>query len=427
MGCHEAGSTTPDGDSDEYYIASVEEFKALKGIAPGSTIVWRDGQYDAVSISLKASGTEAAPIVLRAETPGGVVFTGMSSIQLSGAYLAAEGFEFKKLDTSVKGSVLTFAKESHDCRISDCKIDGSGSKATEVDTKWVSIYGTHNEVSGCSFVDKRNMGCLLVVWMEDGIVPEHKILNNYFSRPYTHYDEKGKALNGQESIRIGTSDYSMSVAGCTVRGNRFYRCNGERAEIISNKSCRNLYEGNLFEEGEGTLTLRHGNDCIVRGNYFLSGGKTEVGGVRIIGERHLVESNVFLNLTGSGYKAAICLVRGESDAALNGYWTVRDAVVSDNILIDCQYGIVVNYSGRDTQDSAPQGVKFSGNTIVSSKSYMIPVYVIDTPQGNISWQDNVIYGGKLKGIALDVTKTKPEVKDYSNEIANIRSKAGVRW
>ena len=154
-----------------------------------------------------------------------------------------------------------------------------------------------------------------------------------------------------------------------MRGNHFYRCDGERAEIISNKSCGNIYEGNLFEEGEGSLTLRHGNACTVRRNYFLSGGRSEVGGVRIIGERHVVEDNFFYKLTGSNYKSALCVVKGESEAALNGYWTAKDCVVRGNLFVDCLNGIVVNYGQRDTQDSAPVNLLVKGNTIVSGKNY----------------------------------------------------------
>ena len=264
--------------------------------------------------------------------------------------------------------------------------------------------------------------------MEDGIVPGHLIADNYFTRPYTHYDDKGKARNGQESIRIGTSDFSMSDAGCTVRGNHFYRCNGERAEIISNKSCRNLYEGNLFEEGEGSLTLRHGNDCTVRGNYFLSGGKTGVGGVRIIGERHQVERNCFFNLTGSDYKSALCVVKGESGAALNGYWTAKDCVVQNNLFVDCRNGIVVNYGVRDTQDSAPVNLLIKENTIISGKTYMIPVNVLDgTPGDAVRWEDNIIFGGSQKGVSLGTAGSKPAYEDRSEIIAGIRNNAGTTW
>ena len=432
VGCHDAFSIPAPkslNKAPEGMVSDAASFKAaLKTAVPGSEIVWADGEYEGVVLKMIAEGTSEAPITLRAQTPGKVVFKGVSSITLQGSWLVAEGFCFTGLDTSVKGSVLTFAKGSSNCRISNCKIDGKSSKASDVDTKWVSMYGTRNEISHCTFLEKKNMGCLLVVWMEDGVVPEHRIADNYFYRPYTNYDDNGKARNGQESIRIGTSDFSMSKAACTVSGNHFYRCHGERAEIISNKSCFNVYTGNLFEESDGSLTLRHGNDCVVRGNYFLSGGKSDVGGVRIIGERHVVEENYFMNLTGTNYKAALCVVKGESAAELNGYWTVRDCLVRNNVFVDCRYGFVINYGGRDTQDSAPRNLTISGNKLISGKSYMIPVTVLEgTPADAVKWDGNIICGGSLKGVSLETVKTAPEYADPSGAIKNIKENAGIQW
>lgn len=432
VGCHDAFSIPAPkslNKAPEGMVSDAASFKAaLKTAVPGSEIVWADGEYEGVVLKMIAEGTSGAPITLRAQTPGKVVFKGVSSITLQGSWLVAEGFCFTDLDTSVKGSVLTFAKGSSNCRISNCKIDGKSSRASDVDNKWVSMYGTRNEISHCTFLEKKNMGCLLVVWMEDGVVPEHRIADNYFYRPYTNYDDKGKARNGQESIRIGTSDFSMSKAACTVSGNHFYRCHGERAEVISNKSCFNVYTGNLFEESDGALTLRHGNDCVVRGNYFLSGGKSDVGGVRIIGERHLVEENYFMNLTGTNYKAALCVVKGESAAELNGYWTVKDCLVRNNVFVDCRYGFVINYGGRDTQDSAPRNLTISGNKLISGKSYMIPVTVLEgTPADAVKWDGNIICGGSLKGVSLETVKTAPEYDDPSGAIKNIKENAGIQW
>ena len=432
VGCHDAFSIPAPkslNKAPEGMVSDAASFKAaLKTAVPGSEIVWADGEYEGVVLKMIAEGTSEAPITLRAQTPGKVVFKGVSSITLQGSWLVAEGFCFTGLDTSVKGSVLTFAKGSSNCRISNCKIDGKSSKASDVDTKWVSMYGTRNEISHCTFLEKKNMGCLLVVWMEDGVVPEHRIADNYFYRPYTNYDDNGKARNGQESIRIGTSDFSMSKAACTVSGNHFYRCHGERAEVISNKSCFNVYTGNLFEESDGSLTLRHGNDCVVRGNYFLSGGKSDVGGVRIIGERHVVEENYFMNLTGTNYKAALCVVKGESAAELNGYWTVKDCLVRNNVFVDCRYGFVINYGGRDTQDSAPRNLTISGNKLISGKSYMIPVTVLEgTPADAVKWDGNIICGGSLKGVSLETVKTAPEYDDPSGAIKNIKENAGIQW
>lgn len=410
-----------------YEVGSTEELKSLRGIQPGDTVLWKNGTYHNVTVKFKAEGTETAPVVLRAQTPGKVVFKGASSVSLSGKWCVVEGFSFDELDTSVKYSVLTATRTSSYCRFSDCRIDGKGSRASEVDTKWVSLYGHHNEVSHCTFLEKRNMGCLLVVWMEEGVVPCHVIRNNSFTRPYTHYDDSGKARNGQESIRIGTSTFSLTDADCKVTGNHFYRCDGERAEIISNKSCGNLYEGNLFEDSVGTLTLRHGNRCTVRGNYFISSGREDVGGVRVIGEDHVVENNVMQRLTGTAYNTALCVVKGESAAELNGYWTVKNLIFRNNVIIDCLNGILLNYGKRETQDSHPRNLLFEGNTIVSGKSYHIPLKVLDMPESEIHWKNNLVSGGKCRGYSAEVVKTRPVISDYSPQMESIRTNSGVRW
>ena len=75
----------------------------------------------------------------------------------------------------------------------------------------------------------------------------------------------------------------------------------------------------------------------------------------------------------------------------------------------------------------PQGVRFERNTIVSGKTYMIPVQVIDTPGENLTWTDNLIYGGTLKDVTLETTKEKPEIPDVTETLSAIRKNAGKRW
>lgn len=355
--------------AERRFVSSAQELKAvLSELAPGDEIVWRNGSYDAQKIRLSANGTEKRPVVLRAETPGGVVLTGASSLTLDGTWLVAEGFAFRGLDSSMKGSQLSCAKGSSDCRISGCLIDGGDSVQSEVDNKWVSLYGQRNEVSHCTFLDKRNMGALLVVWMEKDVVPAHRILNNYFTRPLTIRDEKGRSRNGQEAIRIGTSTFSLGDGKCLVEGNYFYECHGERAEIVSNKSCGNVYVGNAIESSAGSFTLRHGNACTVRGNYIRSDGRKDQGGIRLCGERHVVEGNVLLNIHGDGYKSAICIMKGEENPALSGYFPVRGLTLKGNLLIDCPCGIEENVSGRASQVVPAEGVKMKGNRILSADS-----------------------------------------------------------
>jgi hypothetical protein len=141
-----------------------------------------------------------------------------------------------------------------------------------------------------------------------------------------------------------------------------------------------------------------------------------------------LEENYFMNLTGTNYKAALCVVKGESAAELNGYWTVKDCLVRNNVFVDCRYGFVINYGGRDTQDSAPRNLTISGNKLISGKSYMIPVTVLDgTPADAVKWDGNIICGGSLKGVSLETVKTAPEYDDPSGAIKNIKENAGIQW
>ena len=294
------------------YVSSAEELKALGTVAAGTVVVWRNGLYNDQVAELKSAGTAENPVILRAEKPGAVCFTGASRISVSGTCAEVNGFWWRNPEPVKGKAVITLAKGSSHCTVRDCAVTGDSTKENAAtDTKWVSLYGTDHRVEGCTFRDKRNIGTLLVVWLETGVTPRHTIAGNRFERPVTLCDDNGKAINGQETIRIGTSDYSMQEAACTVEDNYFYHCHGEQAEIVSNKSCGNVYRRNLFVECQGSLTLRHGNNCTVTGNYFVGNGMSGTGGIRLIGEGHVVERNYLEGLAGSGYRSAICLVRGQ--------------------------------------------------------------------------------------------------------------------
>jgi hypothetical protein len=59
---------------------------------------------------------------------------------------------------------------------------------------------------------------------------------------------------------------------------------------------------------------------------------------------------------------------------------------------------------------------------------MIPVMVYEgTSSDEVKWQDNIIFGGKLKGITLEMSSSAPDIPDYSDTIDEIRKNAGVSW
>ncbi|WP_309723071.1 polysaccharide lyase 6 family protein [Armatimonas sp.] len=220
----------------ETLLATPKELlEAAKTAVPGAVLVLKDGIWLDAELTLVARGTASKPITLRAQTPGKVVLTGSSRLRLSGEYLVVSGLWFKKgkIDS---GEVIAFRTKSdvlaHHCRLTQCAISDVNPQDKERDTKWVSLYGTYNRVDHCDFAGKTNLGTTLVVWLA-GNPNDHRIDHNHFGpRP-----ELG--TNGGETIRVGTSDWSMSVSRTIVEDNLFERCDGE-TEIISSKSCENL-------------------------------------------------------------------------------------------------------------------------------------------------------------------------------------------
>ena len=60
----------------------------------------------------------------------------------------------------------------------------------------------------------------------------------------------------------------MSPSNTMVANNYFEKCNGE-VEVISSKTNFNEFRNNIFYKCEGSLVMRHGNYCIIDGNYFI--------------------------------------------------------------------------------------------------------------------------------------------------------------
>lgn len=278
-------------------------------------------------------------------------------------------------------------------------------------------------------MDKRDRGALLVVWFDEGVTPNHTIQYNHFTRPTILIDPTdGDPANEQETIRVGDSANSLSDGKVTVQNNYFYQCYGESAEVVSSKSCANLYKGNYFHECRGTLTLRHGNNCTIEGNYFYGNEVEESGGVRIIGEGHTVRNNHFERLTGIGYKAALSLVRGQENAALSGYAQVKNALIENNTFNECVLAVHANYGGSN-MTLPVVSTTMRGNTIVTTGESNYAVrYENSDPHAEIVWENNTIYGRfRNNYFELSSVKTPPTLTDVSSAREAIANAAGIGW
>lgn len=406
----------------DYPVSDAESArKAVRDAKPGDVIVLREGLWKDVDLRLDGEGTAEAPITIRAAVPGKTVITGASRVRLGGEHLILSGIRLENLSMK-NADWLEFRIDSkrraRHCRVTECLFSEAPEfKVGEEGNRWIGLFGSDNQVDHCSLVGKKNKGATLVVWLGDDDPGNHRILQNDFG------ERPRLGSNGGETIRVGDSGSSMRNAQCLIEGNAFFHCDGE-AECISNKSCGNIYRGNLFREVAGTLTLRHGNNCLVEGNFFLGAGRRGTGGVRIIGEDHRVLHNFFEDLEGNGFRSAISLINGIPGSPAHGYLQVKRASVIGNVLVNCKEGILVGYNDVADATLAPLDCRLEKN-LIHAQEGCSAVRTVRAPIG-ILWRENE-YSGELIGMdpvsgLISSDFKKPAIPELPDE-----KEIGLSW
>lgn len=369
-------------NSDKIYtIASAAELNELK-LAPGDKVIMKSGEWKSQIINFKGKGTAEKPITLIAETKGSVILSGNSNLKIDGEWLVVDGLFFKN-GSSLKDDVVIFTKATSNSRLTNTSIENYNPSEKTLDYKWVSLYGNHNRVDHCSITGKAHQGTTLVVWLDDK--PNyHQIDHNYFGpRP-----ELG--ANGGETIRIGTSTFSMNDSYATVQNNIFDKCDGE-VEIISIKSGFNKIMNNLFYECAGTVTFRHGNNSEVSSNYFIANNVTNSGGIRLIGENQKVHGNYLYKVAGRTLRSAISVMNAYEKPSLSDYWQVKNADIQNNIIVSAREAFVLG-SGKDNDRTvAPDGVNISNNYVINPTTLLVTQ---DEPK-NLKMQSNQVEGASI--------------------------------
>ncbi|MEO0514271.1 MAG: polysaccharide lyase 6 family protein [Planctomycetota bacterium] len=374
--------------ANDVLVHSADELDdVVETLQPGDTVVLSDGTWTDQALVFTGRGAAEAPITLRPQTPGGVTLTGQSNLSISGEYLVVDGLNFVAGGPGDLSHVIQFRGPLGDathCRLTNTQIKDYN--PTEIDTRyfWVSLYGQHNRVDHCRFVNQNHSGVTLVAWIEEQAV-HHQIDHNHFlDRPLGNG-------NGFETIRLGTSKYSNTDAHVLVKHNVFERCDGE-IEIISNKSNNNTFLGNTFLDSAGTLTLRHGHRAVVDGNFFLGQGKARSGGIRVMGEDHVVTHNTIADVDDR-MDGAISIAAGIENTPANGYQQVKNATIAHNTIVNVK-GAAISMDwgiGERQRTLLPEGVTIADNRIQSTHA---PLFEGEEGPGFI-WQNNLVHGSPL--------------------------------
>ena len=330
---------------------------------PGDTITLQNGDWNNINLQITCNGNAKMPIIIKAATRGSVFITGKSSLQIGGNWLIIEGLIFTN-GYNPTGNAWEFRvgkQVANNCRVTNCVIKSFNNPNRMKDNYWVALYGKNNRIDHNNFIDKTNLGVLMVVILEDDRSRKnsHSIDSNYFGI------RKPLGSNAGEIIRVGVSEHCTFYSNTKIINNLFDQCDGE-TEIISIKSCGNLVRNNVFKECQGAVVLRHGNNNTIESNLFLGNGKEGTGGVRVINEGNWIVNNYFSHCVGEGFRSPLAVMNGVFNSPPNRYLPVRDAVIANNTFSNCTPFSVCE--GSDAERSvAPKNVFIQNNLFYSEK------------------------------------------------------------
>jgi len=364
-----------------YHISSEQEFKAIESVlAPGDEVAIKNGNYSDWALTISSKGSSAKPILIRAEKPGMVTFSGIVKkpvFKVSGDYIFIKGINFTNCELSKTG-VLIELNAANNCRITECNFSTNRVKTQFTPLVIIAGNGSHNLVERCSFTSNVDNQDVQVKITKESFPKYTLIENNLFSNKTKVSWPNG---NGGECVQVGQDPVLLGNQRpeTIVQKNRFIQCNGEN-EVISNKSSGNKYLNNYFENNDGELVMRGGHDCTIAGNTFKGG----TGGIRINGTGHSIINNKI-----DGIQTAIRLMYGMAKGKdeIGFYIAASGCTIKNNAISNATTGILIG----DSKDADWTG-KFD------TKRYPSPV------MQNIAPFDNTIGDNTFKSVKTEVVK-----------------------
>ena len=354
-------------------VSSQSEFDtAVQDANAGDSIVWTSGTYHDIFLDIDKDG-----IIVTAEENGGVVFTGSSRVEIPADLVQFSGFQF------IAGDIGT----EHVIRI-----DGSDVFVTQINIQDYTSYkyliidelSQRVTVSYSNFENRINLDDqnILSILVDDDTPGYHKV--QYCS--FKNFEGTGNDM-GVEPVRIGVSTQSEFISGSIIEYCYFTQCDGD-GELISNKAAKNVMRYNTFQNNaKAELVLRHGNQGIVYGNFFLN----NMGGIRVReGSDHFIYNNYFEGLD----RRSIYLQNEASDPLENIHIYFNTIVNSAEVLL-----------GGDGGSNPPKNVVLANNIFSQPESNLF-----EDATGAEDWIGNISKG------SLGITRPPAGLSDVDPKL-----------
>lgn len=243
---------------------------AISSAAPGDHIVLANGTYSG-SNTISAQGTEANPIVIRAENFLNAELTG--DLTISGSWIIVYGLETRDIIMTEVG-----ANTANNCRVSRCFATGGRSYRMSLGASYCCY--DYNSVSGgngrlmemrsSSTIGFRNCFVRNHIFGSSGTSSSNPAAVQITALNYTRFNDILETLFAQNLVEDNGYVFAFEVKGSNT-------------SIVQN----------TFKGNSTAIAMRHGRNHIVSGNWIPDGG------ISIRGDDALVEGNVNSPQTGS--------------------------------------------------------------------------------------------------------------------------------
>jgi poly(beta-D-mannuronate) lyase len=400
----------------------------LRDLKPGTTVDIPDGTYTSSGCRTLQGlrGTEANPIVIRAENRGKVVIAGEAGLIFRDCeYVVLEGFVFEN-DADQQCVMLDNCKHVRVTRNVFQPKERAKPRHWE---HWVTVDGArsgHNRIDRNRFERKVNRGSPLFVRGDDTalVCSQHDRVDHNHFRDVVYANRE----NGHETIRTGGNDLGASGQSSftIIEHNLLERCSGED-EIISIKSSDNILRGNTLINCRGAICMRLGNRTVVSGNVIIATEEGPgFGGIKLFGFEHKATDNYLSGLTGTKHEAPFSLIPGMHDTPTTEnigkkYDDMTAAAptrctISNNTWVDCA-ALQFGYEKEDKKwPLSPNGCLFTSNHVIRTKANPKPMVILGAVR-DLQAKDNVAYDVQAPpqdaawGAWFTWEKEKPAVKE----------------
>jgi len=246
----------------DVFTSLAELQSAIDSGKAGAIYTLANGVYKDGSLSIRTSG-----ISIKAQTAGGVIFTGTNSISLKADHCTLQGIRF--IDGAYPGIVIRVYGSNN--LLQDLAFKNYSSK------KYINIEAgaTDNEISYCSFEAKpvnAPSGNLV------GVIPDPNVVGYNRIRFCSFKNNPGRGGdNGNEPIRLGEGALSQNISRTVIEYCYWENTGAGDSENISIKCRENIVRYCTFSNNQdGALVFRNGDRNMAYGNSFIN-----AGGIRI--------------------------------------------------------------------------------------------------------------------------------------------------